>query len=147
VWPANIGAHQIYKGIVNVLNCLFQMSMAIGRPAQHDQFVGSRIADSAFFKFHNRQHVWNKYPKADKNIIDRLRVAASRRRVNPKYRERHHIMLGKGIINCQKGQPETASTILSDTLLPLESTRSNISSLTRRYPSQEYPRLPMLRLY
>ncbi|KAL3706646.1 hypothetical protein TMatcc_007659 [Talaromyces marneffei ATCC 18224] len=107
---------QIFKGLVNTIDCLFQMSMVIRRPTRHDQFVGIKKADSAPFEIYDVLHVDNKYPEADKSIINRLGVAISRRRAGLKYRERHHMKLSKGINSALESQSETGSTILSETV-------------------------------
>jgi hypothetical protein len=107
---------QIFKGLVNTIDCLFQLSMVIRRPTQHDRFMGIKKADSAPFEFYDVQHVDNKYPEADKNIINRLGIAISRRRAGLKYRERHHAKLSKGLNNALDNQSEARSTVLSETI-------------------------------
>ena len=108
---------QIYKGLVDNITCLFKMSMAIRRPAQHDRLLGTKRADAASFEPFDRQHVSNKYPKADSAVIDRLGAAISRRRAGLKYRERHHEKLKQGINRILPDQPDTVSTKLSETIV------------------------------
>ncbi|KIX08476.1 uncharacterized protein Z518_03132 [Rhinocladiella mackenziei CBS 650.93] len=88
---------QIYRGLVNTIDCLFQLSMTIRRPASHDRLLGIKKLDAVIFEPFDRNHVVNKHPNADSIIVDRLGAAISRRRAALKYRERHHAKLGKGI--------------------------------------------------
>ncbi|KAJ9607843.1 hypothetical protein H2200_007922 [Cladophialophora chaetospira] len=88
---------QVYKNLIYTIDCLFQMSMIIRRPAQHDRLLGTNRLDATGFEFHDRQHVAHKYPKARSIVINRLGDAISRRRAALKYRERHHAKLAEGI--------------------------------------------------
>lgn len=107
---------QIFKGLVNIIDCLFQMSMVIRRPVNHDQFTGIKKADSAPFEPYDQQHVENKFPQAKQDIRDRLGTAISRRRAGLKYRERHRAKLSKGLNKALGNQSETGSTVLSETV-------------------------------
>lgn len=107
---------QIFKGLVNTIDCLFQMSMVVRRPTQHDRFVGIKKADSAPFEPYDQQHVDNKFPRAEQDIINRLGTAISRRRAGLRYRERHRAKMSKGLNSTLGNQSETGSTILSDTV-------------------------------
>ena len=40
---------QLHEEIVNIIDCLYQLSMLIRKPAQHDMLVGSRMGDKAEF--------------------------------------------------------------------------------------------------
>ena len=93
--------HQLYEEVVNVVDCLYKMSMLIRRPAQHDLLIGSKKADVAAFEPFDREHVRNKYQNADDIIIQRLGHAITQRRRYLKYRERHHAKLSKRIENNQ----------------------------------------------
>lgn len=84
---------QIYDGLADTIKCLYQISMVIRRPAQHDRLLGTERVDAAVFEPYDRQHVENQYPRAERTIIDRLGVAISRRRADLKYRERHNASL------------------------------------------------------
>lgn len=88
---------QMHRAIVDNITCLYQMSMAIRRPAQHDRILGSLKEDAFVFEFFDRQHVSNKFPRAEPTVIERLGVAISRRRATFRYRERHHAKLGQGV--------------------------------------------------
>ncbi|EXJ94596.1 hypothetical protein A1O1_02992 [Capronia coronata CBS 617.96] len=88
-------AQQIYTGLVTTVDCLFQISMIIRCPAQHDRLIARRSQVSS----------------GPRIVADRLGAANSRRRAALKYRERHHAKLGKGI-----DQSDAVSTRLSETI-------------------------------
>ncbi|KIW33240.1 uncharacterized protein PV07_00106 [Cladophialophora immunda] len=110
---------QIHQGLVNTIDCLFQLSMIIRRPAQHDRLLGINKLDATIFETFDQQHVAHKYPHAGGLLINRLGVAISRRRAALKYRERHHAKLGKGIdraaLDERSEHHDAASTLLSGT--------------------------------
>jgi hypothetical protein len=114
---------QIYNGFVEVISSLFQMSMLIRRPARHDRLLGAKKEDCVAFEPYDRQHVLEKYPRADAVVGDRLGRAISRRRADLKYRERHHAKLSQGINHVQiAGNKESHSihdqdsTVFSETI-------------------------------
>ncbi|OCT51697.1 hypothetical protein CLCR_07890 [Cladophialophora carrionii] len=120
---------QIYKSLVDTTDCLFQLSMIIRRPAQHDRLIGTKKLDATVFEPFDRQHVANKHPKTGSVVVDRLGAAISRRRAALKYRERHHAKLAKGIERAALAEPpdhsstadlderhDTVSTLLSQTV-------------------------------
>ena len=92
---------QLYEEAVNIVDCLYKMSMLIRRPAPHDLLVGSNKTDVAAFEPFDREHVRNKFPNADNIIIQRLGHAITQRRRYLKYRERHHAKLSTGIEGVQ----------------------------------------------
>lgn len=52
-WPDDDSAtelQQLHEELVNIIDCLYQLSMLIRKPAQHDLFVGSRMGDKAEFE-------------------------------------------------------------------------------------------------
>jgi hypothetical protein len=107
---------QIYHGLVDNINCLFQMSMVIRRPAYHDRLLGTKRADATVFEPYDRKHVSQKYPRADDTIVHRLGGAISRRRAALKYREKHHAKLSAGINHTLDDQHGTISTQMSETI-------------------------------
>ncbi|EEA19561.1 hypothetical protein TMatcc_009696 [Talaromyces marneffei ATCC 18224] len=103
---------QLYQSIADTINSLFQISMAIRRPADHDRLLNIRVKDDSFFEPWARQHVSQKYPDAGDALISRLGRAMARQKAILKYRERHRAKLGKGLF----GDVETTSTRLSETV-------------------------------
>jgi hypothetical protein len=41
---------QVYRAVVDTTDCLFQLSMIIRRPAQHDKLVGTKKLDATLFE-------------------------------------------------------------------------------------------------
>ena len=119
---------ELQQSVATNINCLFQMSMLVRKPAQHDVYLGSKRADVAAFEPFDYSHVREKYPKADDVLAKRLGKAITRRRKYLIYRERHATKLRQGISNVDPGahdfQKVTESevmtlgtrSILSDTI-------------------------------
>lgn len=105
---------EIYQSIVEVVNYLYQMSMAIRQPAQHDQLLGARSVDGTYFEPWAQQHVSHKYPNADNDLVARIGAAMARQKAVLKYRERHHMKLSQGIYG--HDHPGTISSKLSETV-------------------------------
>lgn len=110
---------QLHGEVVNIVDCLYKMSMLIRRPAQHDMLVGSHKSDAAAFEPFDRDHVRNKFSNADETTIQRLGHAITQRRKYLKYRDRHRAKLGKGMEEVQGigGMQRAATqTTLSETV-------------------------------
>ena len=107
---------QLHEEVVNVIDCLYQLSIIIRKPAQHDLLVGSRMGDEAHFELYDKEHVRNLYPRTEEQISQRLGHAITRRRKYLKYRERHHRKLEKGIEEVQGTQRATTESVLSETI-------------------------------
>ena len=88
---------ELRESVATIVNCLFQMSMLVRKPAHHDMMMGSRRTEVAMFEPFDYNHVRDKYPGADNPIIERLGLAITRRRKYLKYRERHALKLKQGI--------------------------------------------------
>ncbi len=111
---------ELQESLATIINCLFQMSMLVRKPAQHDVHLGSNSADVAAFEPFDYNHVRDKYPRADDTLVKRLSNAITRRRNYLRYRERHAIKLRQGIENAEVHEGETVkesiASILSDTV-------------------------------
>ena len=105
--------NQILSDIVEVVNCLLRLSVAIRNPAPHDRLMKSKSSDTSHYEPYDIQHVSMKFPGADKEITARLGKAISRRRQYFKYREEHH-KLSQGL-DFNSGMTEIVgpSTIVS----------------------------------
>ncbi|KAJ6032215.1 hypothetical protein N7540_002947 [Penicillium herquei] len=114
---------EIHEALVDTIGQLYQMSMLIRKPSQHDRLVGTDKADSEPFQFWAKSHTSEKYPNADPLAIDRISSAMARQRAVLKYRERHHEKLSKGIDPDNDGK----STVLSETV---------VTHLFKEIPSQ-----------
>lgn len=104
---------EIHQTLVETIDQLYQMSMIIRKPAQHDRLVGTKKLDSEPFQFWAKQHTSSKYPNADALAIDRISSAMARQRAILKYRERHHAKLSQGI----NSEGDSKSTVLSETVV------------------------------
>ena len=119
---------ELQESVGTTINCLFQMSMLVRKPVQHDVHIGSRHADVAAFEPFDFNHVREKYPKAENALVKRLGNALTRRRKYLKYRERHAVKLRQGIDNVDLGargfqdvhdaetMKEGTTSIISDTV-------------------------------
>ncbi|KAB8211502.1 hypothetical protein BDV34DRAFT_184831 [Aspergillus parasiticus] len=103
---------QIYQGLVEIVNLLFQISMEIRKPADHDRLMGVKLKDASFFEPWAQQHISHKYPDAEAHVVHRLGTAMAIQKAVLKYRERHREKLGKGLFD----QGETESRKLSETV-------------------------------
>lgn len=63
-----------------IIRILYFTATILYRPAQHDRLRGTKRADAAGFEPFDRQHVINKYPKAEDSVLERLGLAISQRR-------------------------------------------------------------------
>lgn len=104
----------VYQSMVEVINYLYQMSMAIRQPAQHDQLLGARSIDGTYFQPWAQQHVSHKYPHADSALVARVGAAMAKQKAILKYRERHHMKLSQGIYD--EDHPDALSSKLSETV-------------------------------
>ncbi|KAJ5407235.1 Zinc finger C2H2 [Penicillium sp. CMV-2018d] len=106
----------IYHALRDTINNLFQMSMLIRQPAQHDRLLGTKRSDAVFYEQFDQRHVSDKYPQAREDISKRLGLAISQRRAVMQYRERHRTKLGQGLDQVIEDQIDGQSAKLSDTV-------------------------------
>lgn len=105
---------QLRDSVASIINCLFDMSMLVRKPAQHDHRIGSNRVDVNHFVPHDYGYVRDKFPNANEKLVSRLSDALTRRRKYLKYRERHAMKLKQGI-DPGIGHPETLSeTVATD---------------------------------
>ena len=107
---------EIYSGTQKLLECLYQLSMRVRRPAPRDKLLGRRKDDSKDFEDFDRRHVRDKFPQAPDSIVDRLAIAILKRRSNLSYFERHRRKLGKGIAPPPESQVDDSGTTYSSTM-------------------------------
>ena len=88
---------QLHSNIVTVINCLFQMSMLVRKPARHDFYTLPQSKEVLAFRPFDQAHVKEKYPEADERLLARLGLAITLRRQYLRYRERHHAKLKQGL--------------------------------------------------
>ena len=114
---------ELLRDTREILQCLFEMSMLIRKPARHDRTLGFDRADTMAFEPYDREHVLQKFPGAFPEVTDRIAQANSRRRQYFKYRERHQAKLAKGldedeVVNetTDRSVAPKSSVLLSDTV-------------------------------
>ena len=118
-WPGEESTtelQQLHEELINIIDCLYQLSMLIRRPAEHDMLIGSRMGDMTQFEFYDKEHVRNLHPRTEEQIGQRLGSAITRRRKYLFYRERHHKKLEKGIEEVQGIQRATTGSVISETI-------------------------------
>ena len=107
---------QLHSNIVTVINCLFQMSMLVRRPALHDFYMLPQSQEVLAFRPSDQTHVRERYPEADQGLVERLGLAITLRRQYFRYRERHHAKLSQGLdVGTEGSTPPTV--VLSDTIV------------------------------
>ena len=117
---------ELQEGLATIIDCLFQMSMLVRKPTQHDLRLGSKDAEVAAFEQNDYNYVRGKYPRADDALVKRLSNAITLRRKYLVYRERHAMKLRQGVENLglvahdlqdvQEGGIVTEETEISDTV-------------------------------
>ncbi|KAL4884500.1 hypothetical protein BJY04DRAFT_225686 [Aspergillus karnatakaensis] len=97
--PSDIAStlRNAHERLTNMISQLFDISMTVRKPAQHDRLLGTARADGEPFKFHFRQHLSHKFPQSEIYLIDRISSAMAQQRAILKYRERHHLKLSQGL--------------------------------------------------
>ena len=88
---------ELQEGLATIVDCLFQMSMLVRKPAPHDLRHGSKDAEVAAFEQYDYNYVRGKYPRADDALVKRLSNAITLRRKYLVYRERNAVKLRQGI--------------------------------------------------
>lgn len=112
-------AQQRCGSVAILIDCLFQMSILIRKPAQRDARIESTMAEVGAFEPFDRHHVRNKFPRAEEHLVIRLGKANTRRRQYFRYREHHAMKLTQRIDEAVGGLSlgdEGNSAILSNTL-------------------------------
>ena len=84
---------QILVDIKEIVNCLYELAIAIRNPLPRDRLLKSAEIDVSHFVQWDVRHVEHKVPRASPELIRLLGRANSRRRQLFKYRQRHHSKL------------------------------------------------------
>ncbi|KAJ5420286.1 hypothetical protein N7465_002805 [Penicillium sp. CMV-2018d] len=120
----------LFQSLRNTINLLFQISMSIRRPADHDRLLGVKIKDESYFEPWAQQHISHKFPNAAGSIIPRLSAAMARQKAVLKYFERHRAKLGRGLsddgdIGTQLSETVATEMVLAEDHLQFLETNSN----------------------
>ncbi|KAL8686312.1 MAG: hypothetical protein Q9218_007196 [Villophora microphyllina] len=100
-----------FRRVNTTIKCLYKMAMLIRNPTQHDLLVHSRSEVTAAFEPYDQQHVRNKFPQANEQLVLCLGRLITRRRRYLKYRKRHNVKLGKGLEGLEDGGDTRAESI------------------------------------
>ncbi|KAL3475863.1 hypothetical protein BJX99DRAFT_258944 [Aspergillus californicus] len=113
--PSDVGStiKEAHESLVNRMSQLFDISMSVRKPAQHDRLIGTERGDSEPFEFYFHQHVSHKYPAAEQALIGRISSAMAKQKATLKYRERHHLKLAQGL---HGGDGDNSTVKLSETV-------------------------------
>ncbi len=108
---------QLRGSVASIINCLFDTSMLVRKPAQHDFIMGQKQSDVSGYEWADLRHVQDKFPNIDDQMATRLSQANTRRRKYLIYRKRHADKLRQGIDHDIKSEaPPAGSEILSETV-------------------------------
>ncbi|MCJ1471573.1 hypothetical protein MMC13_000213 [Lambiella insularis] len=80
---------QIFVEILELINCLYRLSMSVRNPTGTQRYIKSAHIDTSYFEPYDIEHVRQKFPLAWDYLVQRLGKAISRRRQYLKYRETH----------------------------------------------------------
>ena len=107
---------QVHQTITTCIDCLFQMSLLVRKPARHDVVRATIPEEILALQPWYKDHVRNKFPTIQGEVVDRLALAMVRRRHYLAYRERHRAKLGSGLERVDAAD-ESASYQLSTTVV------------------------------
>lgn len=130
----------LFQSLRNTINLLFQISMSIRRPADHDRLLGVKVKDESYFEPWAQQHISHKFPDATGSIIPRLSAAMARQKAVLKYfeghREKRKGLSGDGDIGTQSSETVATEMVLAeDHLQFLEANSTSGISQTSYAPS------------
>ncbi|CAF9904963.1 MAG: hypothetical protein HETSPECPRED_004835 [Heterodermia speciosa] len=106
----------LHEGLVSIVDCLYQTSVLVRRPARHDILIDRDPENVAKFEPYDIRHVEEKFPHMDRELARILGAANTRRRRHLNYLKRHHVKLGKGLENLGGNQSDAAMSEMSGTI-------------------------------
>ncbi|MCJ1381880.1 hypothetical protein MMC17_004992 [Xylographa soralifera] len=86
---------QIFTEILEIINCLYRLSMSVRNPTGTQRYIKSAHIDTSFYEPYDVEHVRQLFPQAKEYLIERLGKAVSKRRQYLKYRETHAAKLAQ----------------------------------------------------
>ncbi|MCJ1387908.1 hypothetical protein MMC18_000751 [Xylographa bjoerkii] len=93
--PKSTEIQQIFTEILEIINCLYRLSMSVRNPTGTQRYVKSAHIDTSFYEPYDVEHVRQLFPHAKEYLVERLGMAVSRRRQYLKYRETHAAKLAR----------------------------------------------------
>ena len=116
----------LHEELVSIVDCLYQMSVLVRRPARHDILIYRDPDNVARYEPYDIRHVEEKFPHMDRELARILGAANTRRRRHLSYLKRHHAKLGKGLEQFGGNQSDAAMSEMSGTIATeLESQTDN----------------------
>ena len=119
--------------VTRLLDCLFEMSMLIRKPAQSDFLHGGCSTEAKAYESFDLDVIQTKYPDASQILKTRLVRAMFQRRRYLMYRERHHAKISQDL---DEGADDTRDD-MSDTIAttfksqaPIEDDNASIKAMT-----------------
>lgn len=95
---------RILDSISRTTDCLYQMQLAIQRPAQESLLSRISRAKIKSYEDFDKENIRDKYPQADQILVDRLGLATSKRRAILKFRAEERSNQGKDSFGNIKGK-------------------------------------------
>ncbi|KAL8994643.1 MAG: hypothetical protein Q9169_005444 [Polycauliona sp. 2 TL-2023] len=94
--PAGTELQELQHTISSYLSNLYHLSVFIRRkPAPYDRLIKSANIDTRCYEFFDESYVRDKFPKADRQLVERLGKAISKRRKYFIYRAQHRQKLAQ----------------------------------------------------
>lgn len=88
-----------FSNLTIQIDCLFEMSLAIRKPARLDRFIGAEMSNAQIYSAYDMQHVTHKFSHADAVLQERLASALTFRRGILKHYNEVHEQYNKDIHN------------------------------------------------
>lgn len=88
---------ELLSSVVLRIDCLFDMSVAIRKPAKLDRLIGIKKAQWGPYSQYDLQHVESKFPRSSRDLSEKLSAALTLRRGVLKYYETHRQKYASGI--------------------------------------------------
>jgi hypothetical protein len=85
--------------ITHVITCLYEFSVTIRNPAPRDRLDKCSSINVSHFEPFDIQHVSDKFPNAERYLVQRLGKANTRRRQLLRYHEKHHQKIAQQPVN------------------------------------------------
>ena len=121
---------RLHGFIADLIRYLFQMTMAVRRPARSDFLRGGSTAEArAFFPF-DVDNIRTKYPRADDRLVDWLAQGSIYGRRYLLYRGRHHAKIRQGPDEITTLPAEELSDTIGTTLRSHSSEGDDAASMT-----------------
>ncbi|KAK5655915.1 hypothetical protein OQA88_5050 [Cercophora sp. LCS_1] len=124
---------QLLSDIVDVVDCLFRLTISIQNPTPHDRFRSMTLTSTSYYEPSDIAHVRERFPSAPQTEVERLGVAISRRRQYFKYRELHHQKLARGLGEVNEPRSRDDGEIVESTVA------SSLPEATRAGAFSDYP--------